>query len=275
MNNELTFSLLPDVRQRVDVSPLTPDRLEGLNHDAICCLVLHVGNREVPVTTLFKISGSNSESIRFENPRGLLDCVGKAMSYGLIEVDGDAGSYLGMGMRGGRIVVGGSVDAYGAAELRSGTILIEGNAGDFLAAALPGNKKGMSGGFLRVRGNVGDRAGDHMRRGIILIEGDAGEYLGSRMTAGTMIVLGSVGAAIGYGMNRGTLLLARWPARLDVTFSDCGTHSLGFLNVLFRGSEFSRESLGDLAVDFARVRRFAGDLAALGRGEILIADSAR
>lgn len=273
MNNALTFSLLSGVRQRVDVSPLTPDRLEGLSHDAICGLVLHVGNRELPVSDLFKVSGSNHESIRFENPSGLLDCVGKSMRRGLIEVDGDAASYIGLGMRGGRIVVRGSVDAYAAAELKEGTLIIAGDAGDFLAAALPGNKKGMSGGLVRVRGRVGDRAGDHMRRGIVFIEGDAGQYLGSRMTAGSIIVLGNVGLGIGFGMNRGTLLLRQKPEQISSTFSDCGAHALGFLTVFFNQPEIYGAAEDSLLQSFRRVRRFCGDLAALGRGEILISEN--
>ena len=35
---------------------------------------------------------------------------------------------------------------------------IAGNAGDFLGAALPGNKMGMKGGTILVKGNVGERA---------------------------------------------------------------------------------------------------------------------
>lgn len=274
MNNALTFSLLSGVRQRVDVSPLTPDRLEGLSHDAISDLVLHVGNRELPVSALFEVSGSNSESIRFENPCGLLDCVGKAMIHGLIEVKGDAGSYVGMRMRGGRLSIRGSVDAYAAAEIKDGDLLIEGNAGDFLGAALPGNKKGMQGGFVRVRGSVGDRAGDHMRRGILLIEGRAGAYLASRMTAGTIIVLEEVGAFVGYGMNRGTVLLQTPPKLPYLAFADCGSHTLGFLALLFRHLESDYPELDGLARSFRRIRRFAGDLGGLGRGEVLVAEDA-
>lgn len=273
MIDSLTFRLESGLRQRVDVSPLTPDRLQGLSHSEICALLLNAGNREFAVSELFEVSGSNAQSIRFQNPSGLLDCVGEAMSHGLIEVEGDAASYVGMGMRGGRIVVRGSVDAYAAAELKEGSLLIEGNAGDFLAAARPGNKKGMRGGLVRVVGSVGDRAGDRMRRGIVLIEGHAGNYLGSRMTAGTIIVLGQVGAEIGYGMNRGTLLLRQAPTRLSSTFADCGTHDLGFLTLLLRSVEHVYGSPGRLDKKFFRVRRFAGDQAALGHGEILIAEA--
>ena len=271
MTSSLRFVLKKDPHQRVDVSPLIPDRLQGLTLGEIQRLALHVGSRVETVESLFELQGSDTQSIRFENPQGKLDLVGKGMGQGLIQIVGDAGSYLGMGMRGGRIHVAGSVDAYAAAELKQGSILIEGDAGDFLGAALPGNKKGMQGGLVRVKGNVGDRAGDHMRRGILLIEGNAGYYLGSRMTAGTIVVLGSVGPGLGYAMSRGSLLLKQQPATLLATFTDCGTHTLGFLPLLFKSFESEGEIFSGLIPVFRRVRRYAGDQSVCGRGEILVA----
>jgi hypothetical protein len=61
------------------------------------------------------------------------------------------------------------------------------------------------------------------------------------------------------------------PADLPPTFGDFGTHDLGFLRLLhgaWRGLPGSRFSaFGDDAV---RVRRFVGDLANGGKGEVLI-----
>ncbi len=271
MTTSLKFILKTNPQQRIDVTPLTPDRLQGLSREEISTLSLHVGSRMETVGDLFEIQGEDPQHIRFENPQGKLDHVGKDMRQGLIEVEGDAGSYLGLGMRGGRIKVSGSVDAYAAAELKEGHILIAGNAGDFLGAALPGNRKGMRGGLVRVQGDVGDRAGDHMRRGVLLIEGGAGCYLGSRMTAGTIVALGSVGSGLGYAMNRGTLLLKHQPASMLPTFSDCGTHTLGFLPLLFKSLSLEGEPFSRLEPVFRRVQRYAGDVSATGRGEILVA----
>jgi formylmethanofuran dehydrogenase subunit C len=267
----LTFTLKAESRQRIDVSPLTPDRLAGKPLAEIGALLLQTGNRQFRADELFAIEGQDSERLVFRGVTGKLDYVGLELSRGEISVEGDAGSYLGMSMKSGRITVNGSVAAYAACEMKNGEILIRGHAGDFLGACLPGNKKGMAGGVVIVKGNAGDRVGDHMRRGAILIEGDAGSYLGSRMTAGTIAVLGRAGEHIGYAMGRGTLLLAQAPAAIPPTFNDCGTHTLGFIPLLLKGFEDLDTRFAGMCDRLKRVRRYAGDMCGLGKGEILVA----
>lgn len=268
----LTFTLKSAPQQRIDVGPLTPDKLAGLGLDAIGALALHTGNREVRADQLFAIAGQDTDRVVFAGDgTGKLDYVGAEMARGEIRVEGDVGSYAGMRMKGGKLGVLGNADAYAACELKNGTLVIEGNAGDFLGACLPGNKKGMAGGVVLVKGDAGDRVGDHMRRGVILIEGDAGGYLGSRMTAGTIAVLGRAGANIGYGMGRGTLLFAQAPAVLPATFNDCGTHTLGFIPLLIMGLKDLDTRFAGMGETLKRVRRYAGDMCHLGKGEILVA----
>jgi formylmethanofuran dehydrogenase subunit C len=267
----LTFTLKTAPGPRIDVSPLIPDKLEGKTMVEIGALPLQSGNRQLRTDELFSIDGTDARDILFLGPTGKLDFIGKGMTRGAIRVNGPAGSYLGMQMKGGRIVVQGSIDAYGACELKNGTLVIEGNAGDFLGAALPGNKKGMAGGVVIVRGDVGDRAGDHLRRGALLIEGNAGDYLGSRMTAGTIAVLGQTGRHLGYAMGRGTLLLAKAPAEIPPTFNDCGTHTLGFIPLLLKGFADYDTPFSAMSDALKRVRRYVGDLSSLGKGEILVA----
>lgn len=272
MSRPIRFILRGDPGQRIDVSPLTPNGLQCLSLESIRKIPLHVGSYVEEVGGLFEIEGDNTQSIRFENPRGKLDLLGKGMRHGLIEVEGDAGSYLGMQMRGGVIKVKGSVDAFAACEMIEGKISIDGDAGDFLGAALPGSKKGMRGGLVQIFGDAGDRVGDHMRRGIILIKGSSGEYLGSRMTAGTILVEGCVGRFLGYGMNRGTILLVQTPEFIPPTFSNCGRHSIGFLSLFFRNIQVDENlSLKCLSDLFVHVHRYSGDVSALGQGEILVA----
>jgi formylmethanofuran dehydrogenase subunit C len=266
----LTFTLKTEPRQRIDAAPLTAE-LAGKSAAEIGAVPLQTGNRQVRADELFEIEGNDAGHIVFNGPTGKLDFVGRDMTQGVIDVHGDAGSYLGMKMTGGQIVVRGSIDAYGACELKNGTIVIHGNAGDFLGASLPGNKKGMAGGVVIVKGNAGDRAGDHMRRGALLIEGNAGDYLGSRMTAGTIAVLGRTGLHIGYGMGRGTLLLARAPTDIPPTFNDCGAHTLGFIPLLLKGFADYDTVFSGMSETLKRVRRYAGDFSALGKGEILVA----
>lgn len=267
----LTFTLKIAPRQRVDVSPLTPDKLADKSAADIAALPLQCGNRCLRADEVFNIEGEDSANIRFNQASAKLDNIGKAMISGNITVNGDAGAYLGMQMKGGKIAVSGSVGAYAACEMKNGEIVIGGNAGDFLGAALPGNKKGMAGGVVVVKGHAADRVGDHMRRGAILIEGNAGAYLGARMTAGTIAVAGSVGEHLGYAMNRGTLLLLKAPTALPPTFNDCGSHTLGFLPLLLKSFQNVDSSFGGLSGSLKRVRRYAGDMAGMGKGEVLVA----
>lgn len=266
----LNFTLKIALQQRVDCSLLTIDNLAGKSLAEISAIELQSGNRRLRADGVFEITGDNASQIVFKNAASKLDYIGKGQTGGRILVEGDAGAYLGMQLKGGIIEVSGNVGAYAACEMKSGEITIAGNAGDFLGAALPGNKKGMQGGVVIVKGKAGDRVGDHMRRGAILIEGDAGDYLGSRMTAGTIAVSGRVGAYPGYAMKRGTLLLLQAPDALPATFNDCGSHTLGFLPLLLKGFQGYKTQFASLADTVKRVRRYAGDMAEAGKGEILV-----
>jgi len=129
------------------------------------------------------------------------------------------------------------------------------------------------GGTVVVKGNVGARAGDQMRRGMILVAGDAGDYLGSRMSGGTVVVMGEVGPLAGYAMKRGTLLLRHSPKGLPPTFNDCGTHPLGFLTLLLPAIRRHGEPFAGLTFPANHARRWMGDAANLGRGEILVPEN--
>ncbi len=125
----------------------------------------------------------------------------------------------------------------------------------------------MAGGTVVVDGNAGERAGDRMRRGTIIVRGRCGEAAGSRMSGGTIWALGGFGSGPGPLMRRGTLI---GPAveRLLPTFVDCGPHDLLVLRILGR---YLADTLGPLAPRpiTGAVRRFAGDMASIGKGEIL------
>jgi formylmethanofuran dehydrogenase subunit C len=265
----LTFTLITPPAQRVDMSPLVCQKLEGLSLDAIAAIELQNGKLKLRVDQLFYITGSNTQDITIAGSSDKLDFIGKELSGGNISVQGDAGAYMGMQMKAGTISVSGDAGLYAGCEMKNGLLHIEGNAGDFLGGALPGNKQGMKGGTVLVKGNVGQRAGDHMRRGQILIEGNAGDYCGSRMVAGTIAVMGTVGRYAGYAMRRGTLLLWNQP-QLPATFNDCGSHTLAFLPMLFNSFKNLNSRFADAKVAFNRVQRYGGDMAESGRGEVLV-----
>ncbi|MDZ4098595.1 MAG: formylmethanofuran dehydrogenase subunit C [Methylophilaceae bacterium] len=263
----LNFTLKIVPSQRIDMSMLTPDALEGKSTAEIAAIQLPYGKRQLRVGEAFDISGNNSNNIVITNSHAKLDYIGSKMKTGHITVKGNAGSYLGFQMRGGQLSVKGNVDAYAASGMSGGLIQIHGNAGDFLAAAIVGDRKGMKGGIVIVTGNAGERVGDQMRRGILLIEGNVGSYCASRMLAGTIGVLGNVGEYVGYGMRRGTLLLTNVP-NVHATIQDCGTHTLPFLSLMFKSFASLPSKFAKISTN--RVQRYAGDIANDGKGEILV-----
>ena len=265
----LTFLLKETPRQRVDLSPLTPDFLKGKSPVEITAIELACGNSRLRVGELFSLSGEDASRLVIKNSCGKLDRIGQAMTTGSITVHGNAGAYLGFAMKNGGITVHGSVGAYAASGMTSGLLHIRGNADDFLAASIPGERYGMKGGTVIVSGNAGDRVGDHMRRGAVLIEGDAGDFCASRMLAGTIAVLGKAAGFAGQGMKRGSLLLSSMPTDLPATFNDCGTHQLNYLTLLIKSWQ-SLDSKFALLEPRSRVRRYMGDLANAGKGEILV-----
>ena len=154
--------------------------------------------------------------------------------------------------------------------MKGGHIEVTGSAGDRLGGPLAGEMAGMRGGVVVVRGDVGDRAGDRLRRGTIIVEGRAGAHAGSRMIAGTLIVRRRAGPLPGYLMRRGTIVLADGCDELAPTFrrlrrarSRCATADGGIRQGPQRRCRF-RASLP--------LRRLAGDMAILGKGEIFCAN---
>ena len=266
----LCLTLREPPAQRVDLSPLTAGQLMGRALEHVAALELATGNRKVRLDSLFAVTGTFASELEIHGSCDRLDGIGAGMTHGRIIVEGDTGAFLGAGMTGGSIVVRGNVGAYAATAMQGGRIHVYGSTGDFLAAARPGERHGMRGGLVLVDGDTGDRLGDRMRRGMVLIEGNAGDYCASRMVAGTIAVWGSVGTMPGLGMRRGTLLLQRTPSALPPTFNDCGVYPLNFLTLLVRSWRTLRSKYSNLPDSGLRVRRYMGDVANDGRGEILV-----
>ena len=265
----LVFTLKQPLKQRVNCTALTLDGLRGKTGAEIERIELPTGNTDIAVAEIFKLTGRAADHVIFSGECSKLDRIGADMSGGEIVVEGRVGDYAGLGMKGGALRVDGDAGIFAACAMRGGVLQIDGNAGDFLGGGLPGERRGMFGGTVVVKGKVGARAGDQMRRGMVLVAGDAGDYLGSRMSGGTMVVVGKVGPLAGYAMKRGSLLLKHAPKELPSTFNDCGVHPFGFLALLLPAIRKHGEPFASLAFDANRARRWMGDVANLGRGEIL------
>jgi formylmethanofuran dehydrogenase subunit C len=108
--------------------------------------------------------------------------------------------------------------------------------------------------------------GERMRRGLIVVSGGAGDYAGARMIAGTILLKGRVGRWAGYGLRRGSLILSKEPKDLLPTFGDCGTLDFNYFRLLER----HLRATGAQVKFKPRARRLIGDMAVLGKGEMLI-----
>jgi formylmethanofuran dehydrogenase subunit C len=254
--------------ERLDLSPLVPHRLAGQSAAAIESIELQTTRHKICVGDAFHLRLGDVERIRIEGGSDRLDRIGEHMTGGEILVDGDAGSGLGRRMSGGHLTVKGDAGPMAASGMSGGRIEIFGDAGDRLGGPLSGETAGMRGGVVVVRGNAGERIADRMRRGLIMVEGRAGPHAGSRMIAGTLIVRRRSGALPGYLMARGTIILGEGAEELSSTFADCGVHDLLALRLLahFVAAQ-SRKSASSLR---KRLRRLAGDMAALGHGELFV-----
>jgi formylmethanofuran dehydrogenase subunit C len=265
----LTFRLRDASEQRLDLSPLTPQRLVGKSEREISNIELQTTRRVVRVGDLFDFSSGSPEHIVFEGGSEKFDRVGEGMHAGSITIDGDIGNTAGREMAGGRLTINGDSGHWTASGMTGGLIEISGDVGDRLGGPLAGEIEGLNGGMVVARGRAGARAADRLRRGVLIIEGDAGEDAGSRMLAGTLIVCGSASARTGYLMRRGTIVLGVSRGSLGPTFVDCGGQQLTAHRLIaayvrdasLRAAELLRGSL----------RRFAGDTAVLGKGEIFVA----
>ena len=261
----LVLTLKQRPPERLDMSALLPNLLAGKTADEIARIGVQTTRRPLTIGDVFRVRMGDARHIRVEDACDRLDWIGHGMTDGEIVVDGDAGSQAGRLMRGGRITITGSAGPWAASGMRGGEIEIRGTAGERLGGPLPGEMAGMRGGVVTVRGDAGERLGDRLRRGTILVEGRAGAWAGSRMIAGTVIVAGSAGPLPGYLMRRGTIVLAG-SADLSPTFVDCGTHDLIALRLL--AMFVARYSARAARVVQRSLRRFAGDMAVLGKGEI-------
>ena len=250
MSDETTLTLRRALAQRVDASTVAWDALRGLDAAGIEAQEVWIeGSGRGRLGDLFQVAAVPGERIRLVGDLARLDGIGAGLAGGVLVIDGDAGWYVGLGMRGGSIEV-------------------RGRAGPQTGGALPGAKRGMTGGEIVVRGSVGAGAGTGLRRGLIAVEGDAAESAGRAMLAGSIVVLGAVGAEPGLWSKRGSVV-ALGSVTPPATYRYACTYRPSYLPVMLGylkrryGCPVTPDHLSGL------YRRYSGDLAELGAGEIL------
>ena len=207
------------------------------------------GRGAVPLGDLCELSGEPDGSIRLAGGWRQATRVGAGLTEGRVTVEGDVGDEVGIGMTGGSIEV-------------------RGNAGDRAGAAAPEARRGMTGGELVVHGSVGREAGALMRRGLLVAGGTVGDHAGVGMIAGTIIAFGAVGATAGLWSKRGSIV-ALGEVTIPSTYRYACTYQPVHLRLMLSRlkAHYGMPVEGRHLAGF--YRRYSGDLAELGKGEIL------
>jgi formylmethanofuran dehydrogenase subunit C len=267
MSFVLRLTQVPAVR--VDVRGIVPAALAGLAAAEVERLPVIQGRRVLPLGEFFQVSARSDDLLVFEGDLSRCDRIGWQMAAGRVRVEGPAGDYVGGCMTGGELTVRGPAGLLAACEMAGGLLRIDGDAGGWAASALPGSMDGMRGGTLIVKGNAGERFGDRMRRGSALVCGDVGDFAASRMVAGTIAIGGRAGAHVGYGMRRGSVVFAGAAPLVGPTFVPAVADVPVFWQLLAR--DLARHGGPFEALPGRRIGRHLGDLAADGKGELIIA----
>jgi formylmethanofuran dehydrogenase subunit C len=238
------------LRQRADLGEVLAGPWSTLSPRELCDRPVYLErDGRAAFGDLFEVDGHPDGKIRFVGNLEQADRLGAGLSEGEAVVDGSVGSEAGLAQAGGTLDIGG-------------------DAGPRAAAAPIGFKRGMTGGTVIVRGSAGAEAGAGMRRGLLVIARNAGERTGFGMIAGTVVVFGSVAADPGLWSKRGSLV-ALGPISPPLTYSYACTFQPAYLRVLFSRL---RTAYG-LPVRPRHIngfyRRYSGDMAELGKGEIL------
>lgn len=207
--------LVTPVRQfRIPVTAgcISPDLVAGRSLREIELTQIWEGNRKVKLGSLFKVEGEtgrtpNDCTIRIVGNVSAVRRIGFEMTGGLIQIDGEAGMYLGERMRGGSIIVAGNVGSWLGTQMRNGQIEVKGNVGDCVGGSVRGGTKGMRGGIIAIHGDCGIEAGAWMQNGTIRIKGNCDLYAGIHMKNGTIIIERNCGGRVGAHMTNGKILV--------------------------------------------------------------------
>jgi formylmethanofuran dehydrogenase subunit C len=207
------------------------------------------GTGAVPLGDLGEVSGDPDGSVRFQGDWARAARLGAGLVEGPVVIEGDVGDEAGMGMGGGSIEV-------------------RGNAGARAGAAAPEARRGMTGGELVVHGSVGREAGALMRRGLLVAGGTLDDHPAAGMIAGTIVAFGAVGPVPGLWSKRGSIV-ALGAVAIPSTYRYACTYQPVHLRLMLT----RLKARYGLPVEERHLtgfyRRYSGDLAELGKGEIL------
>jgi formylmethanofuran dehydrogenase subunit C len=269
MSAAVTLRPRSTLPRAIEASCIAPDRFVSLSEREIGALpVWSDAEGAGTLGDYFSIKGERAATIHCEGDLAGVDRLGHAMAGGELVVEGSAGTGTGSRMSGGRVTVKGAVGRDGGLEMRGGALLIHGSAGCNLGGAGPGVTRGMTGGVIVVHGAADAEAAARMRRGVIYVAGAAGPFAGRGMIAGTLVVAGEIARGAGHWSKRGSIVAFSAVAR-PATFRLACTYRPPHIAVLLRHLRTTYQVPVQERHIAGLYRRYSGDLAELGKGEIL------
>lgn len=264
----VTLTLKDQPSVPLEAEALTPDVTGSLAPDAIRGLPVFLGKRQRRVDDFFDVQGSGGDELEIRGDAAKVKWIGRGMTRGKITIAGNAGMHLGAEMKGGSIEVTGNASDWVGAEMTGGLIRVQGNAGGQIGAAYRGSMSGMKGGAIYVGGSAGLEVGMRMKRGIIAIGGLVRDFAGLQMKGGTIILLRGAELRTGAWMVRGTIVSLA-PIPLLPTFAYACDYNPTFVHLYAK-----HLATLDIAIPYAAsegaYRRYTGDTAVPGKGEILV-----
>jgi formylmethanofuran dehydrogenase subunit C len=266
--SKTTFIVKERPHVPLEAEVLTPDVIAPLAHDEVRALPVVLGKRQYRLDDFFEVDGPGSDDLEVRGDAGRVKWIGRGMTRGRITIAGNAGMHLGAYMKGGTIEVTGNTSDWVGAEMTDGFIRIRGNAGGQVGAAYRGSLSGMRGGTILIEGSAGMEVGMRMRRGIIAIKGPVKDFAGLQMKAGSIFLLGGAEIRTGAWMVRGTIVCLT-PIALLPTFAYACAYNPTFVRLYAR----HLHKLGfdiPCEVQEGAYRRYLGDAAVPGKGEILV-----
>ncbi len=264
----------------MEAEVITPDSVIGKTIKEVRSLPVYIGNTIQMLEDYFYVNGktaeiSSDQLISIQGECENVKYIGYGMTAGHIIVEGSVGMHVGAKMEGGKLIVTGSASNWAGAEMKGGLLKIHKDAGHQLGAAYRGGTKGITGGVIIVGGGVGLEAGAFMRRGMLVIQGNAAPFLGVHMNGGEIFVFGRVAKRVGAGAkgNGGFIACFGGVDSLLPTYVYDGTFRPDFMKLYLRQlrDQFGIKSAGKY-LDTS-LRRYRGDNAVGGNGEILITET--
>jgi formylmethanofuran dehydrogenase subunit C len=269
MSDEIRLTLRRAPDRVIDVGGVNFAAFADLSAAEIARVPLqNGGGNTLPLGELFAVVGERSARIHIVGDLERLERVGAGHQSGELVIEGPVGREVGAGMKGGRVVVRGRAGWGAGLEMAGGVLDIEGDAAARVGGAPLGAKRGMTGGTIVVRGSAGAEAGASMRRGLIAIGGDSGPGAGRAAIAGTVVIYGATGPDPGQWSKRGSIVALGAVTPLP-TYRYACSYRPQYVSLLLKHLEERHRLAAGRARDKGLFRRFSGDLAELGAGEIL------